>query len=111
MKVQDLLASRAARGIRERQHHHYFKGLLVCGVCGRRLSIQLSKGRYVYFFCLGQKSRRAPSGCREAYVAADVVERQVEELYREVQLPPAMSDRLLADMEAEVIARQSAERG
>ena len=107
MKVQDLLASRAARGIRERKHHHYLKGLLTCGVCGRRLSIQLSKGRYVYFYCLGQKSRRAPSGCREAYVAADVIERQVEELYRKVELPPAMTERLLADMEAEVVERQA----
>jgi hypothetical protein len=106
MKVQDLLASRAARGIRERKHHHYLKGLLVCGVCGRRLSIQFSKGRYVYFFCLGQKSQRAPSGCREAYVPADVIEREVEELYRKVQLPPAMIDRLLTDMEAEVVERE-----
>jgi hypothetical protein len=60
----------------------------------------------VYFYCLGQKSRRAPSGCREAYIPADVVERQVEELYRKVQLPAAMIERLVGDMEAEVLARQ-----
>ena len=51
-KVQELLASRAMRGTRERRHHHYLKGLLVCGVCGRRLSIQCSKGTYTYFYCL-----------------------------------------------------------
>ncbi len=45
-KVQELLAARAMRGTRERRHHHYLKGLLVCGVCGRRLSIQYSKGTY-----------------------------------------------------------------
>lgn len=106
-RVQDLLESRAARGVRERRHHHYLKGLLVCGVCGRRLSIQVSKGQYVYFFCLGQKSRRAPSGCREAYVAADVIERQVEELYKRIQLPPHVNECLIADLESEVIARQS----
>ena len=39
------------RGTRERRHHHYLKGLLVCGVCGRRLSIQYSKGSYTYFYC------------------------------------------------------------
>jgi len=57
-RVQALLESRAASGIRERRHHHYLKGLLVCGVCGRHLSIQVSKGQCMYFFCLGQKSRR-----------------------------------------------------
>ena len=68
-RVQELLAARAARGTRERKHPHHLKGLLHCGVCGRRLSIQHSKGRYTYFFCLGQKND--PSGtCRERYVAA-----------------------------------------
>ncbi|HVC43038.1 MAG TPA: recombinase family protein, partial [Candidatus Saccharimonadales bacterium] len=41
-RVQELLGARAVRGTRERRHHHYLKGLLVCGVCGRRLSIQHS---------------------------------------------------------------------
>jgi hypothetical protein len=96
--------------MRERKQDHYLNGLLACGVRGRRLPIQLSKGRHVYFYCLGQKSRRAPSGCREAYVAADVVERQVEELYRKVQLPAAMIERLVGDMEAGVMARQERTR-
>ena len=56
---------------RERRHHHYLKGVLVCGVCGRRLSIQRSKGTYTYFYCLGQKDRRNGTGCQERYVAAD----------------------------------------
>jgi len=63
-RVQDLLAARAARGTRERRHNHYLKGVLFCGVCGRGLSIQLSKGRYEYFYCLGRKNRN-PTGCRE----------------------------------------------
>ena len=45
-RVQELLGARAARGTRERKHPHYLKGLLYCGVCGRRLSVQHSKGRY-----------------------------------------------------------------
>lgn len=45
-RVQELLEVRTVRGTRERRHHHYLKGLLVCGVCGRRLSIQRSKGTY-----------------------------------------------------------------
>ena len=52
----DHLQARSVRGTRERKHHHYLKGLLHCGVCNRRLSVQHSKGRYLYFFCLGQKN-------------------------------------------------------
>ncbi len=48
-------------------------------MCGRRLSIQHSKGRYTYFFCLGQKNDPAGT-CRERYIAADDLEAQVEQL-------------------------------
>jgi site-specific DNA recombinase len=107
-RVQELLGARAARGTRERKHPHYLKGLLHCGVCGRRLSIQHSKGRYTYFFCLGQKND--PKGtCREHYVAAENLEAQVEELYHRIQLPIAWADRLRADMADEIVERQRAD--
>ena len=98
-KVQELLAARAMRGTRERRHHHYLKGVLVCGVCGRRLSIQRSKGTYTYFYCLGQKDRRNGTGCQERYVAADQLEAEVEDLYGRIEVPsrlgrgPARGDR------------------
>jgi DNA invertase Pin-like site-specific DNA recombinase len=91
-KVQDLLAARAARGTRERKHPHYLKGLLHCAVCGRRLSVQLSKGRYLYFYCLGQKID-GPTLCREPYTPADRLEDQVGKLYQRVQLPQQVVDR------------------
>jgi site-specific DNA recombinase len=40
-RVQDLLAARASPGTRQRRHHHYLKGSLYCGVCGRGLSVQV----------------------------------------------------------------------
>jgi hypothetical protein len=85
-QVQDLLAARAARGTRERKRPHYLKGLLHCAVCDRRLSVQLSKGRYLYFCCLGQKID-GPSLCREPYTPADRLEDQVGKLYQRIQLP------------------------
>ncbi len=110
-KVQDQLASRAARGVRECRHNHHLKGTLVCGVCGRGLSCQFSKGRYLYFYCLGQKSRRYPTGCRESYVAADRLEDEVAALYRRVQLPEGWLKRSEAELEAEIIARQARNAG
>jgi site-specific DNA recombinase len=107
-RVQELLAARAARGTRERKHPHYLKGLLHCGVCGRRLSIQHSKGRYTYFFCLGQKND--PTGtCRERYVAAEDLEAQVEVLYQRIQLPASWAERLREEMGAEIVERQRAD--
>ncbi|MHB1987904.1 MAG: recombinase zinc ribbon domain-containing protein [Acidimicrobiales bacterium] len=87
---------------------HYLKGLLHCGVCGRRLSIQHSKGRYVYFFCLGRKND--PLGtCREPYLVADDLEAQVEDLYRRIQLPESWAERLREEMAAEIEERQTAD--
>ena len=107
-RVQELLAARAARGTRERKHSHYLKGSLHCGVCGRRLSIQHSKGRYTYFFCLGQTND--PLGtCREPYMAADDLEAQVEDLDRRIQLPTSWAERLREEMAAEIKERQASD--
>ena len=104
-QVQDLLAVRAVRGTRERKHPHYLKATLHCGVCGRRLSVQHSKGRYLYFFCLGQKNDAA-STCRERYVAADRLEAEVAALYAKLQLPGAFIDRIRAGLDADILAHQ-----
>ena len=104
-KVQELLAARAMRGTRERRHHHYLKGLLVCGVCGRRLSIQHSKGTYTYFYCLGQKDRRNGTGCQERYVAAEQLEAEVEDLYGRIEVPTDWAEGLRQAIAAEVATR------
>lgn len=105
-KVQDVLASRAMRGTRERRHPHYLKGVLHCGVCGRRLSVMVAKGRYRYFYCLGQNTRQR-TGCRERYVPADVLESEVEALYGRLALSPEDAREFAAAVEAEIGARQA----
>jgi hypothetical protein len=102
--VQELLGARTARGTRERRHHHYLKGVLTCGVCGRRLSIQRSKGTYTYFYCLGQKDRRNGTGCQERYVSADQLEAEMEALYERIQVPSGWAQGL-----KEAVAREVAD--
>ncbi len=111
-RVQQLLAARAVRGTRERRHTHELKGVLWCGVCGRRLSLTLAKQRYLYYYyyyyyyyCLGQKNQ-ARTGCREAYVPADLLETAVEQLYQRVQLPAGWLDKLRTALDAEITSRQ-----
>jgi hypothetical protein len=62
-RVHDVLRAQDVAGVRQRKHDHHLKGLLYCGECGRRLSLTVAKGRYLYFYCLGQRGA-ARTGCR-----------------------------------------------
>ena len=84
-RVQQTLHSRDVAGMRQRRHDHYLKGLLHCGECGRRLSLTLAKGSYLYFYCLGQRGT-ARTGCRQPYVLsgdADPILLDPQELERD----------------------------
>jgi site-specific DNA recombinase len=105
-RVQETLRSRDVAGVRQRRHEHYLKGLLRCGECGRRLSLTLAKGTYLYFYCLGQRGT-ARTGCRQPYVLAGDTEALVEDLYRRVQLPASWVERLTVELEAEIVERQA----
>lgn len=105
-RVQQVLREHDRAGVRQRRHDHYLKGLLSCGECGRRLSLTLAKGRYLYFYCLGQKNL-ARTGCRQPYLEAADAERLVEKLYRRVQLPASWVARLTEELESEVVERQT----
>ena len=60
-KVQTVLTEQRGAGTRERRWHHYLKGLVWCGRCGRRLILEAavsgSGRRYFYFLCLGRNAR------------------------------------------------------
>jgi len=104
--VQETLRARDVAGVRQRRHEHYLKGLLHCGECGRRLSLTLAKGRYLYFYCLGQRGP-ARTGCRQPYILAGDAEALVENLYRQIQVPPSWVRRLTEELEAEIVERQA----
>ncbi len=105
-RVQDVLRAHDIAGVRQRRHDHYLKGVLYCGECGRRLSLTLAKGKYLYFYCLGQRGP-AKTGCREPYVLAGDAEAAVEDLYRRVQLPASWVEKLSEELEAEIVERQA----
>jgi site-specific DNA recombinase len=105
-RVQETLRSRDVAGVRQRRHDHYLKGLLHCGECGRRLSLTLAKGSYLYFYCLGQRGS-ARTGCRQPYILAGDAETLLEDLYRRVQLPSPWIERLTEELEAEIVERRT----
>lgn len=92
-RVQEVMAARSGRGVRQRIHHHYLKGLLWCGACkqaGRhnRVIVQKSTNRggyeYFYFFCRGRQKHV----CTTRYWDMDRIEEAVEEEYKRLRVAP-----------------------
>ena len=81
-QVQAVLGSHRS-GERERLHNHLLKSTVVCGQCGSRLLVQHTKNGkgvlYPYFICA---RRQRVHDCSFKAVLIDVVEAQVQEVYR-----------------------------
>lgn len=103
-RVQQMLRSRDQAGERKRKHPHYLKGTIFCAECGSRLSFLLAKGKYPYFYCLGQKKH---NGCSQKYVDAIWLEKEIEDLYKNIQLPPETVKDLRKIMETEIVNHQA----
>ena len=91
-KAGAVLAAHTNSFEKDRKHHHYLKGSLYCGRCGSRMSLTYAKdngGRYPYFYCLG---RTRGTGCKQPYVAVDLIETAVENAYGEVKLPRTQTE-------------------
>ncbi len=88
--VQDVLSTHL-NGERTREHPHFLKGTVFCGVCGSRLLVQIAKSRsgtyYPYFMCSARHSKR--NKCRQKAVLIDEVEASIEDHYERIALDPA----------------------
>lgn len=104
-RVQEVFAIRNTAGERIRKHPHYLRGTLYCGYCGARLSSSLSKGQYLYFWCLGR--RRDIKSCPQSHIPADVIETAINNLYQKIQLPQAVVEELTLKLERELVNRES----
>ena len=90
-KAKEILKINNTAGERKRKHPHYLKGTIYCGECSSRMSITIAKGQYPYFYCLGQKRN---DGCNQEYVLVDTIEKEIEELYLQIEIPKAKSNKL-----------------
>jgi site-specific DNA recombinase len=99
-RVQEVLASHARAGEKERTHNHYLKGSVYCPNCGSRLCLTNAKGNYLYFFCIGRHQRR--TNCPQPYLAVSTVEQAIERYYATVRLPEAVQDLIRTGLRAEL---------
>ncbi|MCL5292489.1 MAG: recombinase family protein [Actinobacteria bacterium] len=104
-RVQLVMDSHDQAGERKRKHPHYLRGTLYCGECGARLSSLIAKGEYTYFYCLGQKRK---NGCGQLYVLDVDIEKQIEELYKRINLPSYYTDKLVTIFKQEILSRDDA---
>lgn len=109
-------------GERTRQHPHFLKSSVYCATCGSRLIISNERKKsgivYPYFVCAGRHSKRVKD-CKMRAVLVDVIERKIEEIYDNYQIPSELKatlesyllgiierDKQKADTELAAIARQ-----
>jgi site-specific DNA recombinase len=89
-RVQALLDEKRVAGERPQKHHHYLKGSVFCGDCGKRLAYGLTTGRngrkYAYFFC-ASRVNGSRCGMRDN-IRPKIIERAIDRYYieRPVQL-------------------------
>ena len=87
--VQAVLGSHRS-GERERMHNHSLKSTVVCGQCGSRLLVQNTKNGkgvlYPYFICA---RRQRLHDCSFKAVLIEVVEAQMQEVYRRLHVSEA----------------------
>jgi site-specific DNA recombinase len=106
-RVQDNMASRA-NGEKQREHRHYLRGTIFCGHCGSRLVVSYSRGKlgkvYPYYFCVGKQQKRTT--CQLKYRPIAVIEEEIEEHYRWLQLTSEGLERTASAVLAELAKAQ-----
>jgi site-specific DNA recombinase len=87
-KVQDTLSAKYLAGEKQREHPHYLKGSIYCGVCGSRLIVNYVKGNggiYRYFVCIGRQQDK--TSCNLRAIRIELAEEAIAAHYAKVQLP------------------------
>jgi hypothetical protein len=64
-----------------RKHDFAYKGLLICGSCGRHLTAEIKKQPYVYYHCAGEEA------CRKTYIREEQFDEQVRALLASIAIP------------------------
>ena len=100
--VQDILRIRNQSCEKKRKHPHYLRGTLYCS-CGSRMSSLMAKKQFLYFYCLGQKRH---NGCKEKYVLASDIEKELELNYKKIQLSEDVIDKLKRDFNKDLLKRE-----
>ena len=87
-KVQETLTAKYLSGEKQREHPHYLKGSIYCGICDSRLIVNYAKGNggtYRYFVCIGRQQDK--TSCTLRAIRIELAEEAIAAHYAKVQLP------------------------
>ena len=79
LKVQDVLARREKP--RPKRRHFAFTGLVKCGHCGRSMTAEIKKDKYIYYHCTG-----CGMACRKPYVREEELSRLLGETLKAIRI-------------------------
>jgi site-specific DNA recombinase len=105
-RVQSVIRAHAVSGDKRRLHHHWLKGTVFCGQCGKRLIYTKAKNRhgaiYEYFYCVGRQ--HYDRSCTQSWMSVEAVEAAVIAHYETIQLSDEriekVRDAILAHIDA-----------
>ena len=86
--VQEKLHGRGAPLVVRREFP--YRGLLTCGYCGRQLTAEMKKGKYVYYHCTQRRSK-----CPQPYYSQDVLSERLVDVVEGVRLSESLADQLI----------------
>jgi site-specific DNA recombinase len=97
-RVQDIIAAHGVSGDKRRLHHHWLKGTIHCGACGKRLIFTKARNRhgktYEYFYCVGRQHYER--SCKQGWMPVEAVENAVIDHYKTIQLSDERTERIRA---------------
>lgn len=86
--VQDLLGEKSNWPKVVTKKQFAFRGLLTCGRCGRLLTAEIKKGRYIYYRCMGTMYK----GCDQRYLREEIVSEGLGEALKGIRLSTEQAD-------------------
>ena len=89
-RVQDKMHGRSSK---REERRFPFRGILVCGHCGCKITATLAKGKYVYYHCTNGKGR-----CAQGYIRQEDLSRLCESIVDDVQVPGEVARMLLEEV-------------
>ena len=82
LKVQDKLGKRACKHkINDVKNMFVFSGMFHCGECGRGITAELKKGRYIYYRCTKYKTK-----CQQKAIRQKDIEESVHNLLSSLKI-------------------------
>ena len=89
-RVQDKLHG---RGRTKHDRRFPFRGLLVCGHCGCRITATLAKGKYIYYHCTNGKGK-----CAQGYISQKDMAQLCESVVTQLHMPQDVARMLLEEV-------------